>query len=57
VFYQKVDGPTANSYSMDHTAATYVYDTSGHPRLFIANSAKPDDITHDLRILLAPAAS
>jgi protein SCO1/2 len=57
VFYQKVEGPTANSYSMDHTAATYVFDASGHPRLYIPNAATPDDITHDLTILLAPAAT
>jgi protein SCO1/2 len=56
VFYQKVDGPTAESYSMDHTAGTYVFDGLGHPRLYLPNAATPDDVTHDLKILLAPAA-
>ena len=29
VFYQKVAGPTPTSYTLDHTAGTYVFDADG----------------------------
>lgn len=57
VFYQKVDGPTENSYSMDHTPAIYAFDAAGHVRLYIAPNATPDDVAHDVKLLLAPAAA
>ena len=34
VYYKKVDGKTPTSYSMDHSAASYVYDTQGRLRLY-----------------------
>jgi protein SCO1/2 len=50
VFYQKVPGKEAGSYTMDHTAGLYIYDPEGRIRLF-ARSAQ--GIEHDLRILLS----
>ena len=35
VFYQKVAGKTATSYSVDHTAGTYIIDRDGRVRLFV----------------------
>ena len=52
VFYQKVPGKTATSYTMDHTAGAYVFDKEGRVRLFIRHGASVDDITADLRQLL-----
>ncbi len=52
VFYQKVDGPTADSYTIDHQAVSYVFDRSGAPRLYVVDSAKEGDWLHDLNILL-----
>jgi protein SCO1 len=52
VFYQKVPGKTATSYTMDHTAGTYVFDKDGRVRLFVRHGASVDDITADLRQLL-----
>jgi protein SCO1/2 len=52
VFYQKVDGPTADSYTIDHQAVSYVFDKSGAPRLYVVDSTKQDDWVHDLKILL-----
>lgn len=52
VFYQKVDGPTADSYTIDHQAVSYVFDRSGAPRLYVVDSTKEDDWVHDLNILL-----
>jgi protein SCO1/2 len=52
VFYQKVPGKTATSYTMDHTAGAYVFDKEGRVRLFVRHGASVDDITADLRRLL-----
>jgi protein SCO1/2 len=52
VFYQKVPGKTATSYTMDHTAGAYVFDKDGRVRLFIRHGASVDEITADLRQLL-----
>ena len=34
VYYKKVDGKTPTSYTMDHSAASFVYDTQGRLRLY-----------------------
>ncbi|MBZ4210872.1 MAG: SCO family protein, partial [Rhodoferax sp.] len=34
VYYKKVEGPTPTSYSMDHSAGSYVYDPQGKLRLY-----------------------
>ena len=52
VFYAKVPGKTEGSYSMDHTAASYVYDTKGQVRLYVRPGQGPDPIVHDIRQLL-----
>jgi protein SCO1/2 len=52
VFYQKVAGRTPTSYTMDHTAGSYVFDKDGRVRLFIRHGASIDDIVSDLRRLL-----
>mgnify|MGYP001145617037 FL=1 len=56
VFYQKVPGKTPDSYTVDHTAGSYVYDTQGRLRLFIKHGTGPEPIVHDLRLLLKEAA-
>ena len=53
VFYQKVPGKTPGSYTVDHTAGSYVYDPEGRLRLFIKHGTGPEPIAHDLRTLLA----
>jgi len=55
VYYKKVDGPTPTSYTMDHTAGSYVYDTQGKLRLFTRYGTKPELTTADLKILLQQA--
>ena len=34
VYYKKVDGKTPTSYTMDHSAGSYIYDTQGRLRLY-----------------------
>lgn len=52
VYYKKVPGPTPTSYTMDHTAGSYVYDTQGHLRLFTRYGMGVEKIADDLRLLL-----
>ena len=52
VIYQKVPGTSPGSYSMDHSAGSYVFDPQGRLRLYVANGQGPDVFAHDLRELL-----
>jgi len=51
VFYAKVAGTGAN-YSMDHTAASYVFDRDGKIRLYVRPDQSVEQITHDIKLLL-----
>lgn len=53
VFYQKVPGKEAGSYSVDHTAGSYLFDPQGRIRLFIRHGQGTEPIVHDLKLLLA----
>jgi protein SCO1/2 len=52
VIYQKVAGATPGSYTMDHSAGTYVFDPQGRLRLYVSNGQASDVFVHDLRELL-----
>jgi protein SCO1/2 len=52
VFYAKVPGKEPGSYSMDHTAGSYVFDKNGKVRLFLRHGQGAAPIVHDLRQLL-----
>lgn len=53
VFYAKVPGKAEGSYSVDHTAGSYVFDTQGKVRLFIRYGGGADALAADLKTLLA----
>ncbi len=55
VFYAKVPGKTEGSYTMDHTAGSYVIDADGHLRLFTRYGSGAQALIDDLRLLLAEA--
>jgi protein SCO1/2 len=55
VFYAKVPGSTVETYTMDHTAGSYVFDAQGRVRLFTRYGTGPEALAHDLKILLAQA--
>ena len=55
VFYAKVPGKTEGSYTMDHTAGSYVFDTQGRVRLFTRYGSGAEALAHDLQLLLAEA--
>jgi protein SCO1/2 len=52
VFYQKVPGKTPDSYTLDHTAGSYVFDPQGRLRLF-ARQGNPANLVADIRILMS----
>jgi protein SCO1 len=52
IIYEKVPGATPGSYTMDHSAGSYVFDPQGRLRLFVSNGQGPDVFAHDLRELL-----
>ncbi|MDP1937669.1 MAG: SCO family protein [Hylemonella sp.] len=52
VFYAKVPGKTEGSYTMDHTAGSYVFDPQGKVRLFTRYGSGAEALKHDLQLLL-----
>jgi protein SCO1/2 len=52
VFVAKVPGKEPGSYTVDHTAGSYVFDKEGRVRLFLRHGQGPAPIVHDLRQLL-----
>jgi protein SCO1/2 len=56
VFFAKVPGSSTGSYSIDHTAGSYIFDPKGRVRLFLRQgSGSSGALEHDVRLLLAGA--
>jgi protein SCO1/2 len=55
IIYQKQPGPTPETYTMDHSAGTFVFDTEGRLRLYVAHGQDAELFAHDLRELLRTA--
>lgn len=53
VFYQKHQVKNSQSYNVDHTAGSFVFDQSGKLRLFMSYGVNAESIAHDLRALFA----
>jgi protein SCO1 len=54
IFYKKVDGKTPTSYTVDHSAGSYVYDPQGRLRLFTRYGSGAAALASDLKLLLKP---
>ncbi len=52
VYYKKVEGKTPTSYSMDHSAASFVYDPQGRLRLYTRYGAGVPAMVTDIKALL-----
>jgi protein SCO1/2 len=52
VLYQKQPGSTPGSYSMDHSAGTFIFDPQGRLRLYVTHGQGPELYTHDIHELL-----
>ncbi|MGJ7570632.1 SCO family protein [Variovorax sp. RB2P76] len=55
VFYKKV--PTGSSYTMDHSAFSYVFDPKGKIRLVLRHEQSAEECAQDLRQILAATAA
>lgn len=55
IFYEKVPGKTPGSYTVNHTAASYVFDPQGRVRLYVRYGSGPDALAADFRQLLQGA--
>lgn len=53
VYYAKVPGKTEGSYTMDHTAGSFVLDANGKPRLFERYGGGSEALIADLKALIA----
>ena len=53
VFFQKVPNQDGSSYTLDHTAASYVIDKTGKLRLLVRYTDPVDNVVSDLKQLLA----
>jgi protein SCO1 len=56
VLYEKQPGATPGSYTMDHSAGTFIYDPQGRPRVYVSYGQKAEVYAHDIRQLLAAAS-
>ena len=52
VYYKRVDGQTPTSYTMDHSAGSYIYDTKGNLRLFTRYGSGAKLLAADIQQLL-----
>jgi protein SCO1/2 len=52
IYYKRVEGQTPTSYSMDHSAGSYVYDTQGHLRLYSRYGMGAKLLAQDIQTLL-----
>ena len=51
IYYKKVEGKTPTSYTMDHSAGSYVYDTQGNLRLYSRYGVGAQVLAHDIQTL------
>jgi protein SCO1/2 len=52
IFYRKV--PSGSSYTMDHTALTYLFDANGKIRLAVKHEQTAQQVAADVRLLMHP---
>ncbi|RYY98876.1 MAG: SCO family protein [Comamonadaceae bacterium] len=52
LYYKKVEGKTPGTYTMDHGAASYIYDPQGRLRLYSRYGSGAQAVADDLKLLL-----
>jgi protein SCO1/2 len=52
IYYKKQEGKTPTSYTMDHSAGSYVFDTQGHVRLYSRYGSGAQVLAQDIQTLL-----
>ena len=56
IYFKKVDGKTPTSYTMDHSAGSYIYDTNGRLRVYYRYGSGAEAMATDVRTLLKEAS-
>jgi protein SCO1/2 len=57
IIYQKQPGQTPGTYTVDHSAGTFIFDPAGKLRVYVGYGQGPDVFAHDIRELLRTAKS
>ncbi|MBA2674160.1 SCO family protein [Ramlibacter sp.] len=57
VYFKKVGGKTPDSYTMDHSAASFAYDPQGKLRLYTRYGSGAQALADDLKLLLQSASA
>ena len=52
IYYKKSEGKTAGSYTMDHSAGSYVFDPEGRVRLYTRYGSGAEALATDIALLL-----
>jgi len=52
VFFELQRPNASGDYTVDHTAALYVIDRRGRPRLYVGGRRTVDRMVHDIKLLL-----
>lgn len=55
IYYKRVEGQTPTSYTMDHSAGSYVYDPAGRLRVYHRYGSGAQSLAADVRALLDEA--
>jgi len=56
ILYQKQPGRTPDTYTVDHSAGTFIFDPQGKLRLYVSYGQGADVFAHDIRELLRSSA-
>ena len=52
IYFKRVEGTTPTSYTMDHSAGSYIFDTQGRVRLFSRYGTGAQALADDFKLLL-----
>jgi len=52
IYFKRVEGKTPSSYTMDHSAGSYIFDTQGRVRLFNRYGTGAQALADDFKLLL-----
>lgn len=55
IYFKKVDGQTPSSYTVDHSAGSYIFDPAGRLRVYSRYGSGPEAVAADVRSLLNEA--
>ena len=57
ILYQKQPGQTPGTYTVDHSAGTFIFDPNGKLRVYVGYGQGPEVFAHDIKELLRTSSS